>query len=60
MKDWYYVGMPDDPNRRVLQHNLGKTKSTKPFRPYDIVYTESYESKTECENASCLLKTITP
>ncbi|MEO8065486.1 MAG: GIY-YIG nuclease family protein [Candidatus Doudnabacteria bacterium] len=55
-KDWYYVGMTDNLKKRLAQHNLGKTKSTKPYRPFKIVYTETYQSKTECRKRELFIK----
>jgi putative endonuclease len=54
--DWYYVGMTDNTAKRLLQHNAGKTKSTKRFRPLDTMYTEAYESKTECRKRELFIK----
>ena len=39
----YYVGMSKDVNIRLKEHNAGKTKFTKGHRPWEIIYTESYE-----------------
>ena len=55
-KDWYYVGMTDNIVKRLSQHHAGKTQSTKPFRPFDIVYTEKYDSKTECGKRELCIK----
>lgn len=32
-----YIGMSEDPIRRLNEHNTGQVKSTKAFRPYKIV-----------------------
>jgi len=39
-----YVGMTTDIVRRVQQHNSGKTRSTKSFCPWKLIFTE------KCEN----------
>ena len=39
--DRVYVGMSQDPNNRLKEHNNGSTKSTKPYRPWVKVYQES-------------------
>ena len=56
IKDWYYVGMTDSTVKRLLQHNAGKTRSTKPFRPFDIIYTENFDSKIECRKRELSIK----
>lgn len=43
----WYVGMSDDPLRRIGEHNKGKTHSTKPYRPYKLIYTEEYQTRDE-------------
>ena len=42
-----YVGMSDDPERRLREHNAGFTKSTKGRRPFRIVYQEQFDSREE-------------
>ncbi len=41
----YYIGHTADINQRLKSHNLGHTKSTKAFRPWKIIYTESVPSR---------------
>ena len=35
-----YVGFSADVDKRLKEHNSGKTKSTKGFRPWFIIFTE--------------------
>ena len=35
-----YIGMSENPERRLLDHNSGMTKSTKSRRPFKIIYKE--------------------
>ncbi len=51
-----YTGMSNDPEKRLLQHNGGYTKSTKSYRPWVIVYTESFETLLEARNREKYLK----
>jgi putative endonuclease len=39
-----YVGMTMNLERRLSEHNSGWTKSTRPFRPWRILYTENCEN----------------
>jgi putative endonuclease len=38
-----YVGMFQDIDKRLKEHNAGMTQSTKPFRPWKIIFTERFE-----------------
>ena len=44
--DRYYIGSTADIQQRLLKHNSGGNTSTKPFRPWKVVYTESYENRS--------------
>ena len=37
-----YVGMSENLNRRLSEHNSGKVFSTKAYRPWQIILTEEY------------------
>ncbi|NTU95988.1 MAG: GIY-YIG nuclease family protein [Bacteroidales bacterium] len=43
----YYIGSSENVARRLSDHNSGKVKSTKAYRPWKIVHTETYDSKTD-------------
>jgi len=51
-----YVGMSKDPEKRLIQHNSGFTKSTKAYRPWKIVYQEGFETLVEAVNREKYLK----
>ncbi len=40
VKDWVYVGMSNDVNRRLSEHNRGKEPSTKALAPFMLIYQE--------------------
>ncbi len=46
-KDWYYVGSTNDLDRRLNEHNTGKTRSTKPFLPFELVYTKEFANERD-------------
>ncbi|HET8837744.1 MAG TPA: GIY-YIG nuclease family protein [Flavobacteriaceae bacterium] len=52
----YYIGMTDDLERRLLEHNNGKTKSTKAFIPWELIHTESYNTRLEARIREKYLK----
>ncbi|MBI3290958.1 GIY-YIG nuclease family protein, partial [Candidatus Falkowbacteria bacterium] len=41
----FYIGCSSNLELRIEQHNGGKTKSTKPFRPWELVYYEKFNNK---------------
>ena len=41
----YYIGYSDYPDRRLLEHNGGKVKSTRPYRPWVKLYQETFPTK---------------
>jgi len=45
-KDKYYTGYTTNPEERVVEHNLGATTSTKPGRPWLLLYTEEFDKKS--------------
>ncbi len=47
IKNWKYIGCTDDIPQRLRLHNSGATKSTKPYRPLELIYSEEYATKTE-------------
>jgi putative endonuclease len=54
--DRYYVGVTGELNKRLSQHNSGQSKSTKPFLPWLVVYTEQYQDKQAAYKREFFLK----
>ena len=44
-RDRYYIGYTRNPQERLEEHNLGATSSTRPGRPWILVYTEESRDK---------------
>jgi putative endonuclease len=42
-----YVGFSQDISKRLKEHNSGKTKSTKAYRPWKLLYTEKLATREE-------------
>ena len=45
--DKWYIGSAEDVNRRVAQHNAGTVQSTKSRAPFDLIYHESFSTRSE-------------
>ena len=51
-----YVGFTDNLNRRIKEHNNGKSLYTRNFAPWKIVYTEEVDGYTEARIREKYLK----
>ena len=51
-----YIGFTKDLQNRLAQHNSGKTKSTKPYKPWKIIFSEQFSTKQEALNRERYLK----
>lgn len=54
----YYIGCANDVSKRLVQHNAGEVKSTKYFRPYDLLLTQSYKTLREGRAVEYKLKRL--
>ncbi|MFZ6012987.1 MAG: GIY-YIG nuclease family protein [Bacteroidota bacterium] len=52
----FYVGMTADVENRLSEHNGGRTKSTKGFRPWVLVFVEEFPSRVEARKREKYLK----
>ena len=43
----YYIGSSENVDRRLSDHNSGKVKSTKAYRPWKVVYLETFNIKSD-------------
>ncbi|HPN55142.1 MAG TPA: GIY-YIG nuclease family protein [Candidatus Moranbacteria bacterium] len=52
-----YLGSTDNLERRVTEHNNGKTSSTRNRRPLKLIYKEEFTTLVEARNREKYLKT---
>ncbi len=43
----FYKGHTHDLDKRLIEHNNGKTKSTKGYIPWQLVYFETFSTKEQ-------------
>ena len=55
-RNYLYVEMTNNIERRIKQHNNGLNKTTKPYRPFEIMQVEEYSSRVEARNREKFLK----
>jgi putative endonuclease len=51
-----YTGYTSDLKRRVLQHKIGKVRSTTLRRPLKLIYYEAYSNKVDAQVREKYLK----
>ena len=52
----FYVGISEDPSRRLDQHNQGISRWTARYRPWQLVRVERFTSYTDARKRELLLK----
>jgi putative endonuclease len=52
----FYIGSCSNPEVRLSQHNAGRTHSTKPYRPWKLMYYEEFSSNAEARKRELKIK----
>ncbi len=55
-KNYIYVGLTNDPNRRIAEHNCKKEKTTRFYAPFQTILIEPYETRVEAKKREKYLK----
>ncbi len=55
-KSWLYIGYSNDLKTRVETHNKGEVKSTKGYRPFELIYYEAYAVELDARRREYELK----
>ncbi len=50
-RNYIYVGLTDNLDRRVMQHNSGLNPTTKPYCPFELIWSESFPTRNEARFA---------
>jgi len=56
VRDYIYVGLTTDLERRVGQHNSGKERTTKAYRPFSLLFTEEFKTRAAARGGEKHLK----
>lgn len=54
--DRFYVGLTQDVEKRLKEHNFGKTRSTKGYRPWKLIHVEEYPDRSTARDREKYLK----
>lgn len=56
VRNYIYVGMTNNVNRRFTEHNNGENRSTKAYKPFVLIYTEVFPTRIEAREKEKYLK----
>ena len=56
LRNYIYVGLTNDVNRRVNQHNNKRERITRAYAPFEIMLIEEYDSRAEARKREKYLK----
>lgn len=56
VRNYIYVGLTDNFDRRLLQHNSGQNITTRAYTPFVVVLVEFYETRPEARKREKYLK----
>jgi putative endonuclease len=54
----HYYGHSENIQKRLNEHNKGKVRSTKPYRPWKVIYSEEFMTKSEAYKREMFFKSI--
>jgi putative endonuclease len=55
-RHYLYVGMTNDLERRLAEHNNGENRSTKAYKPFVLIYSESFSNRSLAREKEKYLK----
>jgi putative endonuclease len=56
VRNYIYIGISDNVERRLREHNSGHNRTTKPYKPFTLLLTESYPDRPEARKREKYLK----
>jgi len=55
-RNYIYVGLTDNFERRFNEHQEGKNKTTRPYRPFTLIYIEKHDTRVTARKREKYLK----
>ena len=56
LRNYIYVGLTNNLRRRLEEHNQGSNKTTKPYKPFILLYAEKFKTRSEARIKEKYLK----
>lgn len=55
-RNYTYVGLTSDLQSRILRHNKGYERTTKPYAPFKLIYSEEFSERISARIREKFLK----
>ena len=55
-RNYIYVGLTDNVERRFNEHNSGKNRTTKPYAPFQLIFTQMCDNREEARKLEVFYK----
>ena len=55
-KNYIYVGLTNDPERRIIEHNARKERTTRSYAPFETILVEEFSTRAEARIRERYLK----
>ncbi|MFC1594447.1 GIY-YIG nuclease family protein [Candidatus Omnitrophota bacterium] len=55
-RNYIYVGLSNNMQRRFVEHQQGYNKTTKPYRPFKLVHSEVFKTRIDARKREKYLK----
>ncbi len=55
-RKYIYVGMTNNLERRIMEHNNGHERTTRPYAPFKVIYTETFALRPLARQREKVLK----
>ncbi|MFI5185475.1 MAG: GIY-YIG nuclease family protein [Chitinophagales bacterium] len=56
VRNYIYVGLTNDIERRFVEHNNGENRSTKAYRPFILIHKEEFNNRADARKREKYLK----
>jgi putative endonuclease len=56
IKNFIYIGYTENLKQRLISHNKGENKSTKPYIPLELIHYEAYKNMQDAKRRELYLK----
>ena len=49
-RNYIYIGITNNLDRRLSEHNKGQNKTTKPYKPFTLLYSKKFNTRQDARD----------